>query len=199
MLGPMMDAAFQCIFLPPEILRFGVIVECVGGDVCDVPETVPLCAALRVHGIDVIICHPFGQGFDLVLKLLPSKRRLFRHVQWQIQACHLPRPYLGRRGLDPRRRQQVEPANVVIWAPDPGTIFRSTGDPGQVLSKGEGGGIGVPGNLEGLLAQKEVFDLAESAGRAGECLGHNVKGGEISRRQSGLRYDLPSLPNTAGR
>ena len=44
-------------------------------------ETIPLCPALRVQFVFIIICNALGQCLDLVLEAFTGETRNFRMVQ----------------------------------------------------------------------------------------------------------------------
>jgi hypothetical protein len=46
-------------------------------------ESIPLCSALGIEMIDIIICNSRAQGLDLMLELLSSERWDFRNIQRQ--------------------------------------------------------------------------------------------------------------------
>jgi len=57
------------------------VVELPRGDVRDVPEAVPLRAALRVECVEVVVGEAGGEGFDRVLERLAAEAGDFGDVQ----------------------------------------------------------------------------------------------------------------------
>lgn len=49
----------------------------------EMSKPVPLCAALGVHMIDIIICNPFVQSFDLVLERLAAECGYVGYIERQ--------------------------------------------------------------------------------------------------------------------
>jgi hypothetical protein len=57
------------------------VVELPRGDVRDVAEAVPLCAALGVERVEVVVGEAGGQGFDRVVERLAAEAGDFGDVQ----------------------------------------------------------------------------------------------------------------------
>lgn len=68
-----------------------------------------------------------------------------------LQSNNLPRLDFCRCGLDPRRCQQVQPANFVFLSPDPGCFLWCTRDLGQLFSRGKLRRVRVPRELVRIL------------------------------------------------
>lgn len=61
----------------------------------EVSEAVPLCAALGVHGVEIIIGVAFGKGFDFMLEDFTSECWLVGYVEGEAVADLAPSPACG--------------------------------------------------------------------------------------------------------
>jgi hypothetical protein len=87
MLGPMMNAALLVVsFGAVNVFCFDTVVECFRRYVSNMPETIPLSAALRVQFVFVIVRNTLiTQRLNLMLKGFSTEARNFRDIEWQIE------------------------------------------------------------------------------------------------------------------
>lgn len=62
------------------------VVKASTGNMRKVSEAIPLGSGLRVHGVQVIICNPFVESFDLVLEYFATECWLTWHVEGKTEA-----------------------------------------------------------------------------------------------------------------
>ena len=155
-----------------EIAGFSAVVEGLSGDVRHVAEAIPLCAGLRVHGVEVVVGYVFVQGFDGVLECFAAEGWLEWDVEREVETGHFAGLDLCCGGFDAGWGEEVEAADVVVFAPDPGCVFGGAGDAWEVFAGGKGGGVGVEGNGGGGFAHDCFFDLSEAACCFGEGVCH---------------------------
>ena len=75
MVGPVVLRAFEVGGGADDVGALGAVVEGLGGHVGEVPEAVPLGAALGIGVPKVIVGDVFGEGSDLVLEGLAGEAR----------------------------------------------------------------------------------------------------------------------------
>lgn len=59
------------------------VVEGPARHVGKVPETIPLCTTLCIHGVKIIVGKTFSQSFDLMFEGLTAKCRLIWDIEWK--------------------------------------------------------------------------------------------------------------------
>ena len=172
--GPVMDAALVVVHnaLTMEVGCMAVVVECLRGNVSHVSETIPLRAGLGVHDVDIIVSNGRVKGFDLVLEYLAAESWLQRNIQGEVKAGHLAGPDLGGGSLHTRGCEEVETADVVVGAPDPGCIFRGARNAWEVLAEREGGGVRVEWDGGCCLAHDAVLYLRKAPCCTGQSVRH---------------------------
>ena len=89
MLRPIVDAVLLARIRPHEIIAFGEVVEVFALRMGSMSESIPLRPALRVESVFVVVCEPWGEGFDLMLEFLAVECRRLGNIQWQICPCQL--------------------------------------------------------------------------------------------------------------
>lgn len=91
MVAPVVLRAFEVGCGADDIGGFGAVVEGLGGQVGEVPEAVPLGAALGVCVPKVIVGDVFGKGPDLVVKGLAGEAGGGGVVEGQaVKSCEQP-------------------------------------------------------------------------------------------------------------
>ena len=88
MIRPVMDAALVVRSRSDDVLLMRIVVESLRWDVCEVAESVPLCAGLGVHVVCVVVADSVKDSEDLVFELLAVEGWLCWDVEWEIQAGH---------------------------------------------------------------------------------------------------------------
>lgn len=73
----------------------------------------------------------------MVSEFLATEGWNLGHVEGEVGAGEFTGPNLGGCGFDAGWGQEVEAADVVVLAPEPGGVFGGAGDRGEVLYRGE--------------------------------------------------------------
>src|SRR5438128_2517885 len=86
-----------------------------------VSEAVPLCAALRVELVQVVVGKPLPLCEDGVLEPIAIKSGYLRYVQREIQRDELASSDFLCGSEHTLRREQIQSSKLIVLAPDPCT------------------------------------------------------------------------------
>jgi len=105
-------AAFQVGLRADDVLAFGVVVEGARRDVGEVPEAVPLRAALGVQGVEVVVGDAVGEGLDRVLEGFAVEGGLFGDGEGEVDGDDLAGADFAGGSGDAGWCEEVQSANL---------------------------------------------------------------------------------------
>lgn len=178
MLGPGLDAAAGVggVFggvgvggVALDVFLADAVVEVPRGDVGEVAEAVPLGAALGVAGVGVVVGDARPEGLDAVDERFAAEARGGGDGEGEVEGHDFAGVDLaGCGGFGARRGEEVEAAEFVVGAPEPGGFGGGVGRGwGEGGAEGEGGCIGVPGGGDGRGLWFGAHDCGCDVGEAG--------------------------------